>query len=168
MNKKKTINLTPANQSRYLPVSTEGLQHISYKYSYFSTEIFDTAYTMKIDIYPTGRVNVQERVSHGKISDQRRYEAAPEAVVRLFTDVMDCINNRYPYDMVADGDCGGKVTLYYPDRNIKVDRGTVNALSNVVLGDLVLRFCEENGVSWQISEEGWQAYRDMVEKRRID
>ena len=168
MNKKKTINLTPANQSKILPISTEGLQYISYKHSVFSTELFDTAYTMKIAIYPTGKIRVQERVGHGKISDQRQYEAAPEAVARLFEDVVECINNKYPYEVLIPDDSAGKLTLYYPDRNIKVDRGARDAISNVHLGDIVLRFFEENGIGWNISEEGWQQYLEMVGKRRID
>ena len=57
---------------------------------------------------------------------------------------------------------------YYPDRNIKVDRGAHDAISNVHLGDIVLRFFEENGIGWNISEEGWQRYLEMVGKRRID
>jgi len=168
MKKKKTINITSSNQSRILPVSTEGLQYISYKHSLYSKELHDTACTMKIAIYPTGKVRIQERVGHGRISDQRQFEASPEAVARLFEDVVECINNKHPYDVLTPDDCEGKLTLYYEDRNIKVDRGARDAINDVRLSDIVLRFFEENGIGWNISEEGWQQYLEMVGKRRID
>ena len=168
MNKKKTITINPSNQSKILPISTEGLKYIAYKHSMFSTELFDTAYTMKIAIHPDGRVRVQERVGHGKISDQRQYSAAPEAVAQLYAAVVDCVNNKHPYDIAITDDCEGKLTLFYPDRTIKVDRGTHDEINDIYLGNTVLQFFEENGIGWDISEEGWQAYREMVEKRRID
>ena len=168
MSKKKTININSTNQSRILPVSTEGLQYISYKHSLYSTELHHTAYTMKITVYPTGKVRVQERVGHGRISDQRQYEASPEAVARLFEDVVECINNKHPYDAMIEDDCSGKLTLYYPDKNIKVDRGAHDEINDVYLGNIVMRFFEENGIGWNISEEGRKQYLEMVEKRRRD
>jgi len=49
-----------------------------------------------------------------------------------------------------------------------VDRGARDAINDVRLSDIVLRFFEENGIGWNISEEGWQQYLEMVGKRRID
>ena len=155
-------------QKETLPVSTDGLAYVSYKHSLYSTVLHDTAYTMKIIVYPDGRVRVQERVGHGKISDQRQYNAAPEAVAAFFAAAVDCINHKHPDDAVSIDDCTGKLTLYYKDRSVRVDRGAHDERNDVYLGDLAMQFFEENSIGWDISEEGWQIVSELIEQRSTD
>lgn len=131
-------------------------------------ELDQIAYTVTTSIYPNGNVYVIERIIGDTITGERSYHISPHSTARFFANVVKTINSKTNGYNYIDDDCAGTISLCYPDMIVTADRGLQNRWTRQYLGDVVLRFFADNRIEWDISEKGWQAYRDMVEKRRID